>query len=205
MLRHGQDIGMCMIDCSTLRGTQVIESPISSLRGVEIALLKINVTISDLDTGAAVQQAVDASAAMGRAPDDPIDQVPPDLSGVAAAATKQFDLGSILRRLEGFMELAGVAAEIHPIVKLAWGVVSVAYSVVKLQSDRDILIQKLVGEMDESCKVAQDAAPLRDRSQLGLPKSGLGPVLTHTAQDRTTSSPYIRVNVKDRTRTRTKL
>jgi hypothetical protein len=26
-------------------------------------------------------------------------------------------------------------------------------------------MQKLVGEMDESCKVAQDAAPLRDQSQ----------------------------------------
>jgi hypothetical protein len=37
--------------------------------------------------------------------------------------------------------------------------------VVKLQSDRDVLIQKLVGEMDESCKVAQDAASLRDHSQ----------------------------------------
>ena len=34
---------------------------------------------------------------------------------------------------------------------------------------------------------------------LGLPKSGLGPVLTPTAQDRTTSGPYIWVKVKDRT------
>jgi predicted component of type VI protein secretion system len=75
--------------------------------------LKINVTISELDTGAAVQQAVDANAAMACAPDDPTDQVPPALSGAAAAATKQFDLGSILRRLEGFMELAGVAAEVR--------------------------------------------------------------------------------------------
>ena len=90
----------------------VIESPISSLQGEELALLKINVTISDLDAGAAVQQAVDANAAMARAADDPTDQVPPALSGAAAAATKQFDLGSILGRLEGFMELAGVAAEV---------------------------------------------------------------------------------------------
>ena len=37
--------------------------------------------------------------------------------------------------------------------------------VVKLQSDRDALIQELIGEMDESCKVAQDATPLRDRLQ----------------------------------------
>ena len=37
--------------------------------------------------------------------------------------------------------------------------------VVKLQADRDALIQQLVGEMDESCKVAQDAAPLRGQSR----------------------------------------
>jgi hypothetical protein len=88
----------------------VIETPISSLQGAGIALLKINVTVSELDAGAAVRQAVDANAAMARAP-DPIDQVPPALSGVAAAA-KQFDLGSILKRLEGFMELAKVVAEV---------------------------------------------------------------------------------------------
>jgi len=74
--------------------------------------LKTNVTISELDAGAAAQQAVDANAAMACAPDDPTDQVPAALSGAAAAATKQFDLGSILGRLEGFMQLAGVAAEV---------------------------------------------------------------------------------------------
>ena len=34
-----------------------------------------------------------------------------------------------------------------------------------MQSDRDLLIQELVGEMDESCEVAQDAAQLRNQSQ----------------------------------------
>ena len=34
-----------------------------------------------------------------------------------------------------------------------------------LQAERDSLIQQLIGEMDESCKAAQDAAPLRDQSQ----------------------------------------
>ena len=37
--------------------------------------------------------------------------------------------------------------------------------VVKLQTERDSLIQHLIGEMDESCNVAQDAAPLRDESK----------------------------------------
>jgi hypothetical protein len=36
---------------------------------------------------------------------------------------------------------------------------------VKLQAERDSLIQRLIEEMDESCKAAQDAAPLRDQSQ----------------------------------------
>jgi len=37
--------------------------------------------------------------------------------------------------------------------------------VVKLQAERDSLIQQLIGEMDESCKAAQDAAPLKNQSQ----------------------------------------
>jgi hypothetical protein len=72
----------------------------------------MNVTISELDAGTAVQQAADANAAMAYSPGDPTDQVPTALSNVAAAATKQFDLGSVLERLEGFMELAKVAAEV---------------------------------------------------------------------------------------------
>ena len=37
--------------------------------------------------------------------------------------------------------------------------------VVKLQAERDTLIQQLIGEMDESCKAAQEAELLRDQSQ----------------------------------------
>ena len=37
--------------------------------------------------------------------------------------------------------------------------------VVTLQAGRDSLIQQLIGEMDESCKAAQDAAPLGEQSQ----------------------------------------
>ena len=74
--------------------------------------MKINVAVSELDAGAAVQQAVDANAAMARAPDDPTDRKPPAISNAAAAVTKQFDLRSILERLEGFMGLANLAAEV---------------------------------------------------------------------------------------------
>ena len=65
-----------------------------------------------MDAETAVQQAADANAAMGCAPDDLTNQLPPTLSAVASAATSQFDLGSILKRLEGFMKLANLAAEV---------------------------------------------------------------------------------------------
>ena len=39
------------------------------------------------------------------------------------------------------------------------------HQVVKLQTDRDALIQQLVEEMDESCKAAHDAAPMRNQSR----------------------------------------
>jgi hypothetical protein len=74
--------------------------------------LKINVTVSELDAGAAVQQAVYANAVMARALDDPTNQVPLALSSAAAAATKQSDLGSVLEHLEGFMGLAKIVAEV---------------------------------------------------------------------------------------------
>jgi len=90
----------------------VIESPILSPEGTHIALLKLTVTTSEMDPGTAVQHASDATAAMAHAPDDPTDQLPPTLSAAAAAATNQFDLWSILERLEGFIKLANLAAEV---------------------------------------------------------------------------------------------
>ena len=90
----------------------VIESPILSPEGTQFASLKLTVPISEMDAETAVQQAADANAAMARAPDDPTDQLPPTLSAVASAAMSQFDLGRILKRLEGFMKLADLAAEV---------------------------------------------------------------------------------------------
>jgi len=90
----------------------VIESPILSPEGTQFASFRATVTISEMDAETAVQQATDANAAMARAPDDPTDQLPPTLSAVASAAMGQFDLGSILKRLEGFMKLADLATEV---------------------------------------------------------------------------------------------
>ena len=90
----------------------VIESPVLSPEGRQFASLKVTLTISEMDAETAVQQVADANAAMARAPDDPTDQLPPTLSAVVPAAMSQFDLGSVLKRLEGFMKLANLAAEV---------------------------------------------------------------------------------------------
>jgi len=88
----------------------VIESPVFSERGAQIGLLKLTVTLSIVDTQAAVQQAMDANAQMA-APIDPIVQLPSGLSDVADTA-RRLDFGSVLVRLDGFMKVADLAAEV---------------------------------------------------------------------------------------------
>ena len=111
--------------------------------------MKLTATLAVADTQAAVQQAMDANAEMASAPIDPTSQVPSGLSDVADTA-RRLDFGSVFARLDGFMKVADLAAEVcgcysatpqrltsqsilsmqvHPLVKLAWGVVSVAYKV----------------------------------------------------------------------------
>ena len=80
-------------------------------RGVQIGLLKLTVTLSVVDTQAAVQQAMDANAQMASAPIDPIVQLPSGLSDVADTA-RRLDFGSVLVRLDGFMKVADLAAEV---------------------------------------------------------------------------------------------
>lgn len=89
---------------------------------------------------------MDANAGMAPVPTT---QLPPGLSVVEDTAN-QLDFRSVLKRLDGFMKVTDLAAEVrrcrsavfqrldtrsvpftqvHPLVKLAWGVVSVAYKV----------------------------------------------------------------------------
>ena len=89
----------------------VIESPVFSGGGAQIGLLKLTVTLSVVDTEAAVQQAMDANAEMASAPIDPTAQLPSGLSDVADTARK-LDFGSVLARLDGFMKVADLAAEV---------------------------------------------------------------------------------------------
>ena len=89
----------------------MIESPVLSERGVQIGLLKLTVTLSVVDTEAAVQQAMDANAEMASAPIGPTVQPPPGLSDDADTA-RRVDFGSVLARLNGFMKAADLAAEV---------------------------------------------------------------------------------------------
>ena len=89
----------------------VIESPVFSERGVQIGLLELTVTLSAVDVEAVVQQAMNAKADMASAPIDATVQLPPGLSDIADTA-RRLDLGSVLGRLEGFMKVADLAAEV---------------------------------------------------------------------------------------------
>ncbi len=89
----------------------VIESPVFSGAGAQIGLLKLTVTLSVVDTEAAVQQAMDANAEMASPPIDPTVELPSGLSDVADTARK-LDFGNVLARLDGFMKVADLAAEV---------------------------------------------------------------------------------------------
>src|SRR6266849_5203042 len=78
-------------------------------------------------------------------------------------------------------QLTSHAQKIHPWAKLAWGIVSAAYKVcsnpnyfanilhtfnqvVEAQAALDDDVRNLIDEMDKSCKIAEEAAPLKKRS-----------------------------------------
>ena len=58
-----------------------------------------------------VQQAIDVTAEMASSPIDATVQLPPSLSDVADTA-KRLDFGSVLARLDGFMKVADLSAEV---------------------------------------------------------------------------------------------
>ena len=89
----------------------MIESPVVSGGGAQIGLLKLTVTLSVVNTEAAVQQAMDANAEMASPPIDPTVQLPLGLSDVADPARK-LDFGSVLPRLDRFVKVADLAAEV---------------------------------------------------------------------------------------------
>jgi len=86
--------------------------------------MKVNVTISESDAGTAVQ-AADVDAAMAYAPGACCSHECRRRRRRRNEAVRSWKHPRAPLR---FMGLAKAAAEIHPIVKLAWRVVSVAYS-----------------------------------------------------------------------------
>ena len=89
----------------------VIESPVISERGAQIGLLTLTVTFSVADMQAVVRQAMNANAEMASTPIDSTGELPSGLSDVADTA-KRLDFGSVLTRLDGFMKIADLAAEV---------------------------------------------------------------------------------------------
>ena len=93
----------------------VVRSPIISSQGRQLALLVATVTASAVDAEVAVQGALNAKSEMA-SPNDYTDQLQPALA-IGAAVTNQSGLLGVLDRLDGFMRLADLAAEVRCIVR----------------------------------------------------------------------------------------
>jgi hypothetical protein len=82
-----------------------------SREGTHLALLTVTVTASVADVAASMQEALDANSEM-TSPSDPTDQLQPGLA-IGAAVRNQSGLLGVLERLDGFMKLADLAAEVR--------------------------------------------------------------------------------------------
>ena len=96
----------------------VVRSPIISSQGRELALLVMTVTGSAVDAEVSVRGAWNAASGMTSSPNNYTDQLQPALA-ISAALTNQRGLLSVLDRLDGFMRLANLAAEVRCIVRYA--------------------------------------------------------------------------------------
>jgi hypothetical protein len=85
---------------------------VASYLGTQLAVLKVTVAISAVDAAAAVQEAWDANERLVTGPTDPTDPLQPGLA-IVAAADNQVSFRGVLDRLDGFMKLANVAAEVR--------------------------------------------------------------------------------------------
>ena len=92
--------------------SKAIQSPVVSDQGVRLAVLTITATITEASAEAGVQEALSANSEMVSAPNDPTDQVQPALA-IGAALTTQSGLEGVLKRLDEFMRLADLAAEVR--------------------------------------------------------------------------------------------
>ena len=81
-------------------------------QGVQLAVLTITATVAAANAETAIEEALTANSQMACAPNDPTDKFQPVLA-ISAAATNQSGLSGLLERLDGFMRLANLAAEVR--------------------------------------------------------------------------------------------
>ena len=81
-------------------------------QGVQLAVLTITAIVATANAETAIEEALTANSQMACAPNDPTDQLQPALA-IGAAATNQSGLYGLLERLDGFMRLANLAAEVR--------------------------------------------------------------------------------------------
>ena len=91
---------------------KAIQSPVVSDQGVQLAVLTITAIVAAANAETAIAEASNANSQMACAPNDPTDQLQPALV-IGAAATTQIGLSGLLQRLDGFMRLANLAAEVR--------------------------------------------------------------------------------------------
>ena len=81
-------------------------------QGVQLAVLTITATVAAADAETAIEGALTANSQMACAPSDPTDPLQTALS-IGATATNQSGLYGLLGRLDGFMRLTNLAAEVR--------------------------------------------------------------------------------------------
>ena len=91
---------------------KAIQSPVVSDQGVELAVLTITAIVTTANAETAIEEALNADSQMACAPNDHTDAFQPVLA-ISAAATNQSGLSGLLQRLDGFMRLADLAAEVR--------------------------------------------------------------------------------------------
>jgi hypothetical protein len=91
---------------------KAVQSPVLSDQGLQLGVLTITAIIVAADHEAAMQEAVSAGSNMQSAPTDPTDQLQ-TVPAIEDTVVNKSGLLSVLERLDGFMRLANLAAEVR--------------------------------------------------------------------------------------------
>ena len=91
---------------------KAIQSPVMSDEGMQLAVLTITAIVATTSAETAIEEALNANSQMTSASNDPTDQLQPALT-MGATAANQSGLSGLLERLDGFMKLADLTAEVR--------------------------------------------------------------------------------------------